>query len=165
MKLVSRLMITLSVLAPSLSFADQIWDHSFTTNAKLEVIYQQSQGNCPRDILIETNASNEIHMQAHGEYFVTMDAYNIMDGRERSINGQSTSFEMNNGKLEMTAVRAVSGWGKSGFSSTKTKMEISADKNGGTYTAELVGYRKESLVGFYKQEQSSTCKYKNTLVP
>ena len=65
----SRFMIALSLLAPSLSFADQLWDHQFTPQAELELILNQSSdGDCPRTITLETNAANEIHMRADGTF-------------------------------------------------------------------------------------------------
>jgi hypothetical protein len=160
-----RLMTVLSLLAPSLSFADQIWEHSFQPQAKLELIYEQSQGDCPRTISLETNADKEIHMQADGGYFSTLDAYGVVDGKDRSINGFDTSFEKSNGSFLMTYVHGGSNWGMHGFTSLKVKMTLTRDKSTGQYSAELEHYRKESLLGFYHLEDSASCKFKNVLVP
>ncbi|MDG0817465.1 hypothetical protein [Bdellovibrio svalbardensis] len=160
----SRLIIAFGLVMPSLSFADQLWDHSYTPQAELEVIYNQSQGDCPRTISFETNSANEIHMRAEGGYFSTMDAFGVMDGKDRSIGGFNTSFQVKNGSLLVTYVSGGSGWGTSNFASSKVKMTLSRDKASGLYSAELEQSRKESLIGFYHLTSSSSCKFKNTLI-
>lgn len=161
-----RFMMALSLLTPSLSFADQMWDHTYTPKADLQVIYAQSQGDCPRTISIETNSANEIHMQADGGFFSTISAYGIMDGKSRSINGFDTSFKMtSDGSLLMTSVHGGSNWGMRGFTSLKVKMVLTRDKSTGQYSAELEHYRKESLVGLYHLEDTASCKFNNVLTP
>ncbi|WP_413291351.1 hypothetical protein [Bdellovibrio sp. HCB337] len=160
-----RLMMALSLLTPSLSFADQMWDHKYTPLADLEVIYEQSQGNCPRTIRIETNDDNEIYMHAEGGFFSVISAYGIMDGKSRSINGFNTSFKVSNSSLLVTSIHGSSGWGANNFTSLKVKMALTRDKSTGQYSAELEHHRKESLVGFYHLEDTASCKFKNVLTP
>jgi hypothetical protein len=158
-----RFMIALSLLIPGLSFADQMWDHSYTPQADLQVIYEQSQGDCPRTISFETNDANEIHMQASGGFFANLDAFGVMDGNDRSINGFNTSFEMSKGSLLVKYVHGGSNWGTTSFTSLKVKMALTLDKSTGQYSAELEHHRKESLIGFYHLEDTASCKYKNVL--
>src|SRR5438445_2810364 len=120
----SRLVIALSLLMPSLSFADQMWEHSFTPQADLELIHEQSQGDCPRTISFGTNSANEINMRADGGYFSIMDAFGVMDGKDRSNNGFDTSFQVSNGSLLVTYTGSGSGWGTSNFASFKVKMVL-----------------------------------------
>lgn len=158
-----QMMIALSLLTPGLSFADQMWEHTYTPQAELELLYEKSQGDCPRTISFGTNAANEINFEADGGFFSHISAYGVMDGKDRSINGFNTSFEVKNGSLLMTYVNGGSGWGMSSFTSLKVKMALSLDKSTGLYSAELKHYRKESLVGLYNLEDTASCKFKNVL--
>lgn len=158
-----RLMIALSLLTPVLSFADQMWEHTYKPQAELELLYDQSQGECPRTINFGTNDANEINLEADGGFFSHISAYGVMDGKDRSINGFNTSFEVSNGSLLVTYVHSGSGWGMSSFTSLKVKMALTLDKSTGQYSAELKHYRKESLLGLYHLEDTASCKFKNVL--
>lgn len=158
-----RLMMALSLLIPGLSFGDEMWEHSYKPQADLQVVYEQSQGDCPYTISFETNDANEIHMQANGGFFATLDAYGVMDGKDRSLYGFNTSFENKKGSLLVKYVHGGSNWGTNSFTSLKVKMALTLDKATGQYSAELEHYRKESLLGVYHLEDTASCKYKNVL--
>lgn len=155
--------MALSLLTSGVSSADELWEHSYKPQANLEVISEQSQGDCPYAISVETNDANEIHMQANGGFFANLDAYGVMDGKDRSLYGFNTSFENKKGSLLVNYVHGGSNWGTNNFTSLKVKMSLTLDKSTGLYSAKLEHYRKESLLGVYHLEDTASCKYNNVL--
>lgn len=145
-----------SIVFPIFASADQIWDHEFTPVANL-VNTKEAPMGCPTTILIEANDDNEIHFLGSG-YLLGINAYGIVDGRSRSINGHKTSFERTE---EGLVVEEISGSLVYGSGDThKVIFTLGKGSKPGTFVGNIQHWRKAHFFEFFHLSEEFDCAYK-----